>query len=556
MAHMSRNKFSNANFAKGAKNAKEKGVLREFRSIRAFRVERALEEKSSSISFIILALLASTLAGCAAPVIITPTPAWATVTVDPFGTVTATPFQPESNPPTNTPLPVPTATTYIQPTLAPTDTQVPVTPPDPVVRTKYSLSVIMDYSAHSLGVTETITYTNQTGEALGNLLLAVEPNRWSGAFWLSSLTLNGQPTGNHSLNGIRLDIPLAQPLSDGGTVTIDLVYDLYLPQTSNDHIFGYNYLQLNLIDWYPFIVPYVPGQGWLLNEPFVTGEHLVYDPADFEVRIRQSDPSLAATIAASAPAQADGDGFSYRLENARIFVFSASTRYLSTSASLGNITITSYYTEGHADAAAAILQAATQAVALYSDLYAPYPYASLNIVEAAFPDGMEADGLVWLSRNFYDEYNGTVRNNLISIGVHEISHQWWFGLVGNDQALEPWLDEALCTYSEWIFYMHTYPSLAGWWWNFRVKPFSPSGYINITIYEGGSFRPYVNAVYLRGAYFMDALRLRVGDDAFYAFLKDYATQMSHRRASRQDFFSILAQHTNIDISGVVGDYFK
>jgi aminopeptidase N len=169
---------------------------------------------------------------------------------------------------------------------------------------------------------------------------------------------------------------------------------------------------------------------------------------------------------------------------------------------------------------------------------------------------MEADGMVWLSRNFYDEYNGTVQNNLVSIGVHEIAHQWWFALVGNDQALEPWLDEALCTYSEWIFYKHTYPSLTGWWWNFRVKPFSPDGYVNISIYEGGSFRPYVNAVYLRGAYFMDALRLRVGDDAFYAFLKDYAARMSHRRATRQDFFTILAQHTGMDISGVVADYFR
>jgi len=503
-----------------------------------------------------VALLASILVGCAAPVVVTPTPVWVTVTADPSGALTATPFQPEANPPTVTPLPLSTANIYATPSAAPTDMQVPGTPTAPVARPKYDLAVILDYSAHSLGVTESISYTNQTGEILSNILLAVEPNRWNGTFRLTSLAVDSLPVTNHSLDGISLDIPLAQPLADGGTVSIDLLYNLYLPQTANDHIFGYNYLQLNLIDWYPFVVPNVPGQGWLLHEPFVVGEHLVYDPADFDVRIQLSDPSLQVTVAASAPALMEGGVSTYHLENARIFVFSASTQYFSTSASLGDVVVTSYYIEGHATEATAIRDAALQALALYSSLYAPYPYPSLNIVEASFPDGMEADGLVWLSDNFYDQYDGGVQNNLITIGVHEIAHQWWFGLLGNDQALEPWLDGALCTYSEWIFYKNTYPKLANWWWNFRVKPFNPSGYINITIYEGGSFRPYVNAVYLRGAYFMDALRLRVGDDAFFAFLKDYATQMSHRRATRQDFFNILGQHTSVDVSGVEADYFK
>jgi aminopeptidase N len=48
----------------------------------------------------------------------------------------------------------------------------------------------------------------------------------------------------------------------------------------------------------------------------------------------------------------------------------------------------------------------------------------------------------------------------------------------------------------------------------------------------------------------------VGDDAFYAFLKDYAAQMSHRRAGANDFFTILRQHTNADISDILVGYFK
>jgi aminopeptidase N len=36
--------------------------------------------------------------------------------------------------------------------------------------------------------------------------------------------------------------------------------------------------------------------------------------------------------------------------------------------------------------------------------------------------------------------------------VHETAHQWWYSMVGNDQILEPWLDESLADYSEVVYY--------------------------------------------------------------------------------------------------------
>ena len=89
-----------------------------------------------------------------------------------------------------------------------------------------------------------------------------------------------------------------------------------------------------------------------------------------------------------------------------------------------------------------MLNAAVQAVGLFEAKFAPYPYEVLSVVETESPDGQEYDGLVFLSSDFYDQYGGSNRSNMVSIGVHEIAHNWWFGLVGNDQALEPWLDEA------------------------------------------------------------------------------------------------------------------
>ena len=86
------------------------------------------------------------------------------------------------------------------------------------------------------------------------------------------------------------------------------------------------------------------------------------------------------------------------------------------------------------------------------------------MVEADFLDGMEYDGLYFLSKGFYNLYSGGPADYLTAIAAHETSHQWWYSAIGNDQALEPWLDEALATYSERLFYENLHPEGLVWWW--------------------------------------------------------------------------------------------
>ncbi|HVF25042.1 MAG TPA: M1 family aminopeptidase, partial [Anaerolineales bacterium] len=197
-----------------------------------------------------------------------------------------------------------------------------------------------------------------------------------------------------------------------------------------------------------------------------------------------------------------------------------------------------------------------RAVALFESLFGPYPYGSLSVVQSDLNDGQEYDGLVFLASKFYDEFDGSARSNLVAIGVHEMAHQWWFGLVGNDQAMEPWLDEAMAVYSEALFYQNIYPNSSDWWWNFRVNYFGPSGYVDSTIYEAPTFRAYVNASYLNGANFIEALNYRMGDDDFFRFLKDYTSRYGRGRASASDFFAVARQNTTADISDLINAYFK
>ncbi|MGB8213308.1 MAG: M1 family metallopeptidase [Anaerolineales bacterium] len=497
-----------------------------------------------------------------------------TVTPNPDASPTLTPFSPPVETATSTPIPptmtlanTPAPTATPTPTLAtasPTATFPPTLTPTitltpgatfAFVPSTYTLSVMLDYAAHSLIVDETISYQNSTGDILNGLVLAVEPNLSENCFVPGNLTVNGQAIPNATLNADRLEIPLAAPLAPDGTLSLFLHYDLHLPPADGAHVFGYNDSQINLVDWYPFIVPYIPGQGWLLHSPAIVGEHLVYDVSTFDMVLHLTGSIGTAVIAASAPAQRISYGWHYHLENVRSFAFSASPNYQTTSTKVNGVTVNSYFFGSESAQGQAVLDEVAKAVTTFDTLFGSDPYPSLSIVESPFNDGLAYDGLFFLSRDYYIANNGTTLNNLVDTAVHETAHQWWFGLVGNDQAMEPWLDEALATYSERLFYEENYPDI-NTWQAFRIDAYAPTGWVDSDIYHVVDLRTYTNAVYLRGVQFLQALRGRIGDEAFFAFLKDYATQMAGQRATSADFFRILRLHTNASLSDIISAYFQ
>jgi hypothetical protein len=450
----------------------------------------------------------------------------------------------------------------ITPTPLPTKTN--------LVATHYNLDAKFDFYAHTLSVLEVINYSNLTQENLDSLVLMVEPNRWPGGFTLSSLTWeDGEAIQDYEFEKDQLYISLRQTLQPGDQLVFSIEYLLEIPQiieSTNDQRalpYGYTQRQTNLVDWYPYIAAYRSGTGWLAHPAWVFGEHQVYDVADFDVRLSLSEPVQDLEIAAPAPGEIEGESYAYQLKSARTFALSASTSYTVQTTTINGVTVSSYSFPLDKSGGQQVLQDTANALQLYSDLILPYPHASLSIVEADFLDGMEYDGLVFLSHGFYDLYDGTPKGYLTFIAAHETAHEWWYGLVGNDQAMEPWLDEALCTYMEEIFYEKIYPtqsgdsgeSLSDWWWSYRVDYYAPSGWVDSSIYGYDSFRAYRDAVYLNGARFLGDLRNLIGDEAFFDFLRDYATRNTHGIATSASFFDILKEHSSQNLSNLIAEYF-
>lgn len=480
-------------------------------------------------------------------------------------TACASPTSPAFPPTATQPPPVTTAPSE---TALPseTPTAIPTLPPA-LARPQYVIDLQFNYSSKAAVVNQTITYPNWTGETLTSLVLAVEPNLWSGGFSLKSLAVDQVPITNYILEPLsqRLEIPLPQPLAPSGTITITMDYGLILPQMqaySNPNeirpqIYGYSDRQVNFVDWYPFIVPYISGQGWLLHNPWFYGEHLVYDVADFDVSVTFTDGSTPQ-IASSGAETASGIESTRRftLEAGRTFAMSMSTDYKVATQTVGDVKVYAYYFAFYDAPGEALLQTTVQALQVFTEKFGPYRHKTLTAVQGDFDDGMEFSGFYFISYSYFNLYNGSPDNYLVTIAAHETAHQWWFDGVANDQGIEPWLDEALATYSERIYYESIYPDLVDWWWGYRYFEFQQAGAVDTQVYEGGGQRPYWDKVYLTGARFFEDLRKRTGDEIFFAFLRDYYTQYTGRRATAADFFRVFREHSAADISDLMAEYFQ
>ena len=449
------------------------------------------------------------------------------------------------------------------PTDEPTATPIPV---PSLERPQYVMDVGVNYSNKSVVVNQTITYPNWTGETLTVLVLAVEPNLWAGGFSLQALAVNGTPVTNYVLENLsqRLEVPLPQPMQPGETIAITINYSLILPQMQaysdpnevRPQIYGFSERQLNLVEWYPFVVPYEQGE-WVLHNPWYYGEHLVYDLADFDVTITFTDGSEPQVAASGAEVVSETAGSRrFVMEAGRTFAMSISTLFKVAQRQVGDVTVYSYYFAFYDAPGEAMLQTTVESLQVFSEVFGPYPHKSLTAVQGDFNDGMEYSGFYFISRDYFNLYDGTPVNYLVIIAAHETAHAWWFDAVANDQGIEPWLDETLATYSERIYFENIHPDRLNDWWSYRYFEFQQAGYVDTPIYEGGGQRPYWDKTYLSGARFLEALREKVGDEIFFAFLKDYYTQFAGGRATTADFFRVFREHSAADISDLMQQYFQ
>jgi aminopeptidase N len=147
------------------------------------------------------------------------------------------------------------------------------------------------------------------------------------------------------------------------------------------------------------------------------------------------------------------------------------------------------------------------------------------------------------------------------IMAHEIAHQWWYGLVGNDSIHEPWLDESLASYSAAIFLeraggKHKGKALVTHWRHTYGRRTAQQPPVNSPALDFSNWLAYRSPVYYQGALFLHALREEIGDAAFFSLIRRYLATYRYRFATTEDFMRLAEAVSCRDLDELFEQWFK
>ena len=148
------------------------------------------------------------------------------------------------------------------------------------------------------------------------------------------------------------------------------------------------------------------------------------------------------------------------------------------------------------------------------------------------------------------------------LAAHEIAHQWFYSLVGDDQVHDPWLDEAFATYLPLLYDRLARPALFPSDWLAHVgggydQRVAAAG--NLPASSGlddfGPENPYYTIVYRKGAHYLGALDDALGDQAFVQLLRDYVAAYRDKVATTRAFLDLAQQHASQNLNPLGAQYF-
>lgn len=470
-------------------------------------------------------LLLFGLVGCTQPPPAEPTPSAPAATLPPtiISATTTPPTQPDlptATPPLNLPI---TPDLFRPGLISSAQSQVDQWPG----ATLYEMELTIADSLTYLSGRMTITYTNQENQPLTDFYLRLYPNIADGRMSLANVVRDGQLlSGQLELADSAWYTQLNPPLEPGQKTVFALQFEVTVPSAGGGNygtfIFDQNILAL--AHFYPF-VPVYDDEGWNVEIPSTAGDIIYGDSSFYLVKVTAPAEQLIAGSGFILNEQTNQNRqtIQFAAGPVRDFYLISSADFEPISAEVGETTITHYGLPNSRKANEEALKYAVDAFTIFTEKVGPYPFTELEI--AASPTtalGVEYPTVIV---NNLAIYNGSER--LETTTAHEVGHQWFYSTVGNDQLDEPWLDESLTQYLTYLYIENTAGASAATrfaqslelWGDLARQLELPLG-LPVKAYEQPP-AAYGSAIYGRGPLFFAELRLIMGEEPFFDFLKNY-----------------------------------
>ncbi len=459
--------------------------------------------------------------------------------------------------------------------------------PEPESSADYSIDVVLSPDSSTVAGSAEIHFTSGVDFPVDTLWLHLYPNAYTdhatafgqdlegqgrfafrrsaqserGSIELSSWTLNGEPIVI-SVDGTLGCISLGRPLEGGESVLLAGEFVVKVPEFWSR--MGHHNDTYQITQWYPKMCV-LDKDGWHRSRYHAMGEFFS-DYGSYSVVI--DVPSDFTTAATGRILEREFNADSTRrkdlwiAENVHDFAWCSSPDYtirdhvFTYPDSGGTIQVHLVLLDDDEDYWKDIPHAVDSTLAYYGEWYMPYPYDDLWVIDPVVSSsgGMEYPQFVFAYENI------PMTRALEMVTIHEVGHQWFYGLLGSNETDEAWLDEGMNTFSE-LRYMERMHGFSGnmtttpdWLLSISDRDLQALTFLfavhndvtpvlsRATDAGDGSYSTGYT-YYTKPALFMSMLQVQLGDELFDRIMKEYFHRFAYSHPHTEDFQAVVEEYS-------------
>ena len=323
--------------------------------------------------------------------------------------------------------------------------------------THYKVDISIDGT--SLNIAENIHFINNTGYALDRIMLVSYVGAYTRSgdvankspataypfgvnyadFDIRKIKINGKDAKYKAIDEMYIEVELEKPLIHSKGIDIAIDYTETLPK--NRLRYGYNGTSMNVGNG---LIRVVPKNNKPTLYPYsLNGDPFHNDIADFDVSIK-TDKVYKITATGGIEYDKSSNKFVSHAKNVRDYAFVLSDSLNMVTDAHNGVNIV-YLASSRANASN--IRIVKNCLDIFSRLYGDYPYDYLAVVENDFMEGgMEYPMLVYVNKDLDAA-------SLEKVIIHELAHEWWYGIVGVNENKNYFIDEGMAELSTILYYM-------------------------------------------------------------------------------------------------------